>query len=155
MPMNQEQLLEVQQRLRAYQERADKVFEPWGLQAPAPVVGEDPGDYRRRLAILAKRQLPDNHKLRQLQIRRLDDETLNAFEPQIYQACRTEAMNPNTIPPGQFRMVTQTHRDGYKENRFIGPVSFVKDMSIIRGRVTGFRALDGSGFVDLTGTRKR
>jgi hypothetical protein len=143
MSMTQEQLLEVQRRCRVYQERADSVFEPWGFQAPAPVVGEDPGDYRRRLALLAKKQLPDDHKLRQVQVRRMDDETLNAIEPQLFQACQTEAFNPNTVPPGQFRRVPYTGPDGYKEIRFIGPRSFIFDFTRPGRRVVSFNTSNG------------
>jgi hypothetical protein len=146
MPMTQEQALEVQRRCRVYQERADQVFEPWGFRAPEAVIGEDPGDYRRRLALLAKKQLPDDHRLRQVQVRRMDDETLNAIEPQLFQACRTEAFNPNTVKPGEFRRVTQTHPDGYKEVRFVGPRSFVFDMGRPGRRVVSFlHQYDASG----------
>jgi hypothetical protein len=149
MPMTQEQLLEVQRRCRVFQERADQVFEPWGFQAPAPVLGEDHGDYRRRLAILAKKQLPDDHKLRQVQVRRMDDQALNMMEPQIYQACRTEAFNPNTVPPGQFRRIPYTGPDGYKEIRFVGPRSFVHEFSRPGRRVASFNTPNGP--IDASG----
>lgn len=64
MPMTREQLLQVQASARVYQTRADEAFEPWGMRAPAPVLGEDPDDYRRKLMILAKNQLPESHELR-------------------------------------------------------------------------------------------
>src|SRR6516225_8853950 len=54
MPMTREQLLQVQASARVYQTRADEAFEPWGMRAPAPVLGEDPDDYRRKLMSLAK-----------------------------------------------------------------------------------------------------
>jgi hypothetical protein len=36
MPLSYEQILEMQQRLRVLQSRADEVFQAWGERAPAP-----------------------------------------------------------------------------------------------------------------------
>ena len=58
MPYTREQLLRAQASARVYQERYDKAFQPWGVQAPAPVLGEPIDDYRRTLAVKAKRLLP-------------------------------------------------------------------------------------------------
>jgi hypothetical protein len=66
MSMSREQYLRQQASARVFQERADSAFEPWGVRAPAPTLGEDVGDYRRKLAIQAKRLLPDDHELRQV-----------------------------------------------------------------------------------------
>ena len=59
MPMTREQLLQVQASARVYQTRADEAFEPWGMRAPAPVLGEDPDDYRRKLGPPARAFYPN------------------------------------------------------------------------------------------------
>src|SRR6516164_10496050 len=42
----------------SYQQRADSVFAEWGTRAKQRVEGEDPEDYRRDLAVQAKKLLP-------------------------------------------------------------------------------------------------
>jgi hypothetical protein len=156
MPMTHAQLLEQQQRLRVYQEAADNVFQPWGFSAPAPVLGEGGRDYQNRLALLAQNQLPDEHELRRLPISLMKDDAFEVMYPRFFQAAKKEVDNPDTVPPGEFRRVTQVNpENGYKEIRFVGPRSFTHDFTRIRGRVIGFAALDGSGYVTLNGTRKR
>jgi hypothetical protein len=80
MPMTREQLLQVQASARVFQGRADQAFEPWGMRAPAPVLGEDPDDYRRKLMILAKNQLPESLELRKITVKRIPNDALDKFE---------------------------------------------------------------------------
>jgi hypothetical protein len=54
--------------------------------------------YRRTLLIQAKRQLPDDHPLRSVQIKRLASDALDALEPQIYDACQTAAYDMSSVP---------------------------------------------------------
>ena len=77
MPYTREQLLQMQASGRVYQERYDQAFQPWDQRAPSPVIGEDIADYRRKLAIQAKRLLPEGHELRAVQFRALADDVLN------------------------------------------------------------------------------
>ena len=66
MPIIREQLLQAMPAARVYQERYETAFQPWGLRAQAPVVGEPLDAYRRPLAVKAKRLLPDGHELRKV-----------------------------------------------------------------------------------------
>jgi hypothetical protein len=147
--MSRDQLLQMQNSARIYQERADNALQPWDIRAPAPVLGEDVDKYRRSLAVKLKKQLPEAHELRQVQYRRLDDTTLSVFEPQLYHAVHTEARNPNTVPPGQFRRVVNLDANGMKTVEFIGPQSFVHDFTRPGRRVTSFRT--DQGFIDASG----
>jgi hypothetical protein len=48
-----------------------------------------------------------------------------------------EAFNPATVTPGEFRMIVKRDpQNGYEERQFIGPRSFVYDMTRVRGRTT-------------------
>src|SRR5258708_1309333 len=53
--MTREQLLQMQASGRVFQERADNALQPWDIRAPAPVLGEDVGKYRRDLAVKLRR----------------------------------------------------------------------------------------------------
>jgi hypothetical protein len=139
--MTREQLLQLQASGRVYQERADNALQPWDIRAPAPVLGEDVAKDRRDLAVKLKKQLPEDHQLRKVQYRRLDDTTLSIFEPQLYRAVRAEALNPNTVPPGEFRRVVKVDTNGLKMVEWIGQQSFVKEMGRPGRRVKSFRRL--------------
>jgi hypothetical protein len=41
MSMTREQILQSHASARVYQARFDSAFEPWGMRAKAPVIGED------------------------------------------------------------------------------------------------------------------
>jgi hypothetical protein len=137
--MSREQLLKMQESARVYQARADSVFEEWGFRAPAPVIGQDPEDYRRDLAIMAKRQLPYGHKSRIKNLRKLPRDIFETFEPQIYDACREAATRPDAAAPGEMRQITKINpQNGHKEITFIGNESFVKDLTRPGRRVVSF-----------------
>ena len=98
MPMTREQLLQVQASARVFQARADQAFEPWGMRAPEPIIGEDPDDYRRRLMIRAKNQLPENHELRKITVKRIPGDALDNFEKMYYDACRDAGTRNDSVP---------------------------------------------------------
>jgi hypothetical protein len=81
--MTRDQLLQMQASARVYQGRADSVFQEWGFRAPAPSLGQDPEDYRRDLAVMAKKQLPDGHVLRKIKLWKLPRDVFETFEPQV------------------------------------------------------------------------
>jgi hypothetical protein len=147
--MSREELLRMQSSARVYQERADNSLSPWDIRAPAPVLGEDVAKYRRDLDVKVKKQLPDEHKLKQVQYRGLSDSALDALEPQLYRAVHDEARNPNTVPPGEFRRVVNLDSNGLKIVEFIGQESFVKAFTRPGRRVTSFRT--DQGFMDVSG----
>jgi hypothetical protein len=124
-----EHMIQVQATARAYQAKADSALEPWGIRAPAPVVGENLDDYRRRVAILCKRQLPDGHELRRVQIRQLPDNALPVFEDKIYAECKASAMRPDSVAPGELRRVETVDQNGLKIVNWIGQECFVKEFT--------------------------
>ena len=138
MTLSYDQQIRQQQSARIYQERYDNALAPWDIRAPAPVLGQSVGEYRRESLIKIKKLLPENHELRNITIRKLPDDVLDNFEPQYLQACRTEAYNPRTVPAGQFRKVTELDSNGQKIVKFVGPESFVKQMGRPGRRVVIF-----------------
>jgi hypothetical protein len=70
-------------------------------------------------------------------------DALDVFDGQLCQACEQEAYNPNTVPPGQFRTVPEIGADGLKVIKFIGPESFVKQMTRPGRRVVSFNTTNG------------
>jgi hypothetical protein len=137
--MTREQLLQAQASARVFQAKADSVFQEWGFRAPAPVIGQDPQDYRRDLAIMAKRQLPHGHELRKVKLWRLPRDVFETLEPQVYAACRDAASRPDSVPPGEMREVVRINpQNGHKEIHFLGRESFVKDFTRPGRRVVSF-----------------
>jgi hypothetical protein len=118
--MSRDQLLQAQASARVYQERADNALQLWNIRAPAPVLGQDVHEYRRDLAVKLKKQLPEDHKLRKVQYRGLDDDILSNFEPQLYAAVRAEAHSPATVPPGEMRKIEKVNQGGTKFVEYIG-----------------------------------
>jgi hypothetical protein len=143
MSLTRDQALRMQASARVYQERYDSALTPWDLRAPAPVIGEDITEYRARLAILAKKQLLEDHQLRKIGYRRLDTAVFDNFEPQLLQAVQKAAYDPTNVPPGQFRKVTEFASDGTKMVKFIGQESFVKEMGRPGRRVVSFMTPHG------------
>jgi hypothetical protein len=143
MPMTREQLLQVQASARVYQSRADEALEPWGMRAPAPIVGEDADDYRRRLMIQAKNQLPEGHKLREITVKRIPGDALDNFEKMYYDACREAGSRNDSAAPGEMRRVERVDpQNGRKFIEFYGR-SFIHDFKAPVRRVLGFLQSNG------------
>jgi hypothetical protein len=146
MTLSYDQQMRMQASARTYQTRYDDAFAVWDMRAPGPIVGETPDAYRTRLAILAKKQLPPDHQYRKMQWKQLDADAFAVMEPQLLREVKQEALNPMTVPLGQFRMVPEIDSNGLKMHRFIGQESFVKAMGRPGRRVKSFRRLtDFSG----------
>jgi hypothetical protein len=137
--MTREQLLQLQASARVYQARADSVFQEWGFRAAAPTLGQDPEDYRRDLAVTAKKQLPYGHELRKVKLWKLPRDVFEVMEPQVYAACREAASRPDSVPPGEIREVVKIDpKNGHKEIHFLGRESFVRQMGREGRRVVSF-----------------
>jgi len=137
--MTRDQLLHAQASARVFQARADSAFEPWGFRAPAPPLGQDPQDYRRDLAVMAKKQLPYGHELRKIKLWNLPRDVFETLEPQVYNACREAASRPDSVPPGEMREVVKINpQNGHKEIHFLGTTSFVRDMGRPGRKVVSF-----------------
>ena len=141
--LSAEQLPYQQQSARLFQERYERALEPWNRRAPSPVLGQSVDSYRRETLVQMKRLLPDDHELRNIQVRRMPSDALDVFDGQLCQACRQEAYNPNTVAPGDFRIVPEVDSNGMKMNRFVGPESFVKQMGRPGRRVVSFNTSNG------------
>jgi hypothetical protein len=137
--MTREQLLQAHASARVFQARFDSVFEPWGMRAKAPVIGEDINDYRRSLAIQGKRLLPENHRLRAVQYRALKADVYEVLEPQLLQAVAEYGNRNDSVPYGPLRQVTETHDNGTKITKFLGLRHFVEEFKSIPRRVAYFR----------------
>jgi hypothetical protein len=142
--LNREQLMQVQNSARIFQERADNALQPWGLRAPHPVIGEDISPYRRKLLILAKNQLPDDHPLRRIQISQLRDDALAVLEPQFYDACQKSARRADTVPvDSPLRRVETRDANGLTIVDWVGQRSFIHDHGREGRRVVGFNTSQG------------
>jgi hypothetical protein len=150
MGMTYDQLMRQQNSARVVQERYDNVFKSWGMSAPAPVIGEPVDEYNRRLAVLAKKQLPEDHDLRKIQFRALADDAFAVVEPQLLAAVNQSAYNPNTVPiDGPLRRIEERDANGNTTYRYIGQRSFIHDLVRKGRRVVSF--LTSAGFVDASG----
>ena len=149
MSYTREQLLQAHASARVYQERYEPAFQPWGMRAPAPIVGEAVDDYRRKLAIKAKRLLPEDHELRQVQFRALQNDVLDNFEPQLIRDCKSAAYRADSVPLGEMRRVEEIDSNGSKMVKWIGQECFVRDMMPPSRRVLGFRT--PQGFLNTSG----
>jgi hypothetical protein len=144
--LTHDQQIYQQQSARLFQERYERALEPWNRRAPSPVLSQSVEDYRRETLVKIKRLLPDDHELRNIQVRRMPSDALEVFDPQLCQACKEEAYNPNTVPRGEFRIVPEVDSNGMRIYRFVGQESFVKQMGRPGRRVKSFRRL-----TDFTG----
>ncbi len=99
------------------QSRADSVFHALGEAAPAPMAGEVPDGYRRRLARILQRYSPD---WKHIDLHTVADSVLALAETKIYADALAEAASP-TAPPDQLIMRTRTNPDsGHRITEFFG-----------------------------------
>jgi hypothetical protein len=145
MPLTREQILQMNASARVYQSRYHSAFEPWGVRARAPTLGEDINKYRRDLAVQAKHLLPEDHELRRVQYRRQDDSVLDNFEPQLLTAVKQHAHNNDTVPfDAPLRQVEDRDpNNGQKIIKFVGLRSFVHDFKAPVRRVLSFTTPNG------------
>ena len=119
------------------------------MRAPERVIGEPIDDYRRKLAIKAKKLLPEDHEYRQVQFRQLRNDAFDIFEPQLLKDCKSAAYRADSVPLGRMRRVEEVDQNGHKMVKWIGQQSFVRDMMIPGRRVLGFRT--DQGFMNTSG----
>jgi hypothetical protein len=132
---SRENQMRVMSVAREYQAKADDSFQPWGVRAPAPALGQPLSEYRENLAIMAKKLLPDDHPLRKVQVRQLNSDALNAIEPQIYGACRSAAYRGDTVPEGQLRQIVERDANGLQVTKFVGQRCFTDKFTVPGRRV--------------------
>src|SRR5262245_398405 len=81
---SREHLLDVQSEKRKFQGRGDDSLQPWGERAPPPIAGEGINAYRRRLAGVLQKRLPEGDQLRRLDFESMPMDAFNGFEPQLH-----------------------------------------------------------------------
>jgi hypothetical protein len=136
---------------REFQAYYDEALRNVGVRVPAPLLGNTVNDYRREtLRNLKRTFLPPVHDLYKVQFRKLPEDALGIFEPQLLAACVKEADNPAHLPSGEIRKIERLDETGrVRCIDWIGQESFVKAMGLAGRRVVSFRtpqgAMDASG----------
>jgi hypothetical protein len=112
------------------------VFQAFGEDAPAPMSGEQPQDYRIRLAGRLLRYSTD---LKGIDLQAIGDSTaFKAVEDKIYADALRESGRHSDVPEGQLREVTTVDRaTGVRMTHFYGRNTFFRQMSRPRGRLVG------------------
>ena len=88
------------------QARADALSQHFGEHALAPLAGETPISYRRRLAAKFQKH---SDKLKNLKLDSIGGEAFDVIEDQIYADAATVANNPALMTAG--RLIEHVHRD--------------------------------------------
>src|SRR5262249_56733411 len=84
--------------------------------------------YRRDLCYLAKKRLPEDHELRNFQVKHIPLDAFEVAEPQIYAACKQAAARNDSVPPGELRMVkTKNPDNGQEMSSFYGRRALIDD----------------------------
>jgi hypothetical protein len=65
-------------------------------------------------------------------------DVFEVFEPQVYNACAEAAKRPDSVPPGEMRMLKTKDQNGQEIITWVGNESFVKDMGRPGRRVVSF-----------------
>jgi hypothetical protein len=140
--LTRDQLLQVNAVARSYQAIYDEAFKSWGVRAPAPAYCdsvEAVGEFRRNLAVQAKRLLPFSEArvdpgeptfgdLRRVQYRRMADDALAAVEPSLLKAVAAAGKRNDSVPPdAPLREIHERGENGEHVIRFLGTKSFVHD----------------------------
>jgi hypothetical protein len=119
------------------------------MHAPAPVVGQPVEDYRRNLAVKAKRLLPDGSELKPVQFRALENDVFEVFEPRLLKECKKAAYRADSVSHGQMRRVEEVDQNGLKMVKWVGQQSFIEDFKSATRRVLGFWT--PHGFMNTSG----
>ena len=106
------------ERFASIQERADSAFQAFGDKAPAPLDGETPMLYRRRLAAKMQGHSPSWKDARLSAI--ADEAALAIAESQIYADAVAVAGRGLDVQPGFLREVSKPDGRGHIVNTFYG-----------------------------------
>jgi hypothetical protein len=156
--LTRDQLLQVNAAARSYQAIYDEAFKSWGVRAQAPTYCdsvEAVGEFRRTLAVQAKRLLPLSETrvapteptfgdLRRAQYRSMADEVLAVLEPSLLKAVAVAGTRNDSIPfDSPPREIHERGPNGEHVIRFLGERSFIHDMKPPVRRVAYFRTAHG------------
>ncbi len=106
--------------LATAQMRADSVMQMFGQNATAPLHGESPIDYRRRLASKLASHSPD---MKGVKLDALDGAAFKLVEDRIYADAQTAAMNPAAAPTGRLIPIVSRDEAGRQITRFTGDIA--------------------------------
>jgi hypothetical protein len=101
----------------AAQDKAQRVAQAHGAEAPPPVVGETLTQYRTRL--LTPYQ-PHSATWARVRLHTLAPDALSVAENAIYNDSLVFAHDPANVPEGCLREIIDTDRTGRRISRFVG-----------------------------------
>ena len=115
------------ERFAVIQEQADPAFQAFGDRAPAPLDGETPTQYKRRLGAKLQSNSPKWATSRLSAVS--DDAMLDTILTEVYSDSIAAARRGADVMPGQLREITR-QVGGHIINEFVGePVSWMSDFS--------------------------
>jgi len=115
------------ERFAVIQEQADPAFQAFGDRAPAPLDGETPTQYKRRLGAKMQSNSPKwaNSRLSAVS----DDAMLDTILSEVYSDSIAAARRGADVLPGQLREISR-QAGGHIINEFVGePVSWMSDFA--------------------------
>jgi hypothetical protein len=115
------------ERFAVIQEQADPAFQAFGDRAPAPLDGETPTQYKRRLGAKLQSNSPKWATSRLSAVS--DDAMLDTILTEVYSDSIAAARRGADVMPGQLREISR-QSGGHIINEFVGePVSWMSDFS--------------------------
>ncbi|VWD20702.1 NUDIX hydrolase [Burkholderia contaminans] len=106
--------------LASAQMRADSVMQMFGQNATAPLHGESPIEYRRRLA---SKLAPHSSEMKGVKLDALDGAAFKLVEDRIYADAQTAALNPASAPAGRLIPIISRDEAGRQITRFSGDIA--------------------------------
>ena len=123
------------------QARADEVLQQHGKRAPAPMAGETPAAYRRRMASALQAY---SDKWSKIKLDSLPDDAFENIENDVYADAIQRAKVPTDIAVGKMREITRRSDSGHTITEFVGnDTHFVKGFSRKPRRVRSFYTARG------------
>ncbi len=106
--------------LAVAQGRADALAHMFGDHVTAPLYGESPLAYRKRLAAVFQKH---SSKFKDVKLDAIDGPTFDLVEQTIYADAHTAAMNPADAPAGRLIPMRETDAAGRTITRYAGDIS--------------------------------
>jgi 8-oxo-dGTP pyrophosphatase MutT (NUDIX family) len=111
--------IEDRDALATAQMRADSVMQMFGQSANAPLHGESPVEYRKRLASKLAAHSPD---MKGVKLDALDGASFKVIEDKIYADAQVAARNPASAPAGRLIPIVSRDEAGRQITRFTGDI---------------------------------
>jgi hypothetical protein len=118
---------------RCYQisERYDEAFRSLGVQTPAPIDGERPGQYRARLYEGLRRRLPPDHAWADVRADEVPADARSQIEGLVIAAARKEGERPsvaNLPPDREISRIRIDPNTGARSTEYFSRESFIKGL---------------------------